>query len=123
MTAKELLLRLPEAVKAGVETPDAVVQFETSEPVHCVMDAAGLMVFEGRADRADVTVKVSDDNLLKLFRGEINPMVAMMTGKVKVSGNLALAQRLIQAVDREKLEQARADARTGSQRGARSGGR
>ncbi len=123
MTAKDLLLRLPEAVKPDAETPNAVVQFETSEPVHCVMDAAGLMVFEGRTDRADVTVKVSDDNLLKLFRGEINPMVAMMTGKVKVTGNLALAQRLIQAVDREKLESARAEAGVPSKGPRRSGGR
>lgn len=113
MTAKELLLRLPEAVKPDVETPDAVVQFETSEPVHCVMDAGGVMVFEGRAERADVTVKISDDNLLKLFKGEMNPMLAMMTGKVKVTGNLALAQRLIKAVDADKLQQARREASSG----------
>lgn len=110
MTAKELLLRLPEAVKPHAATPNAVVQFETSEPMYCVMDAGGMKVVEGRYDAADVTVKVSDENLLKLFRGEINPMVAMMTGKVKVAGNLALAQQLVQAVDREKLESARADA-------------
>lgn len=121
MTAKELLLRLPEAVVPDADTPAAVVQFETSEPVHCVMDPGGVMVFEGRAERADVTVRVSDDNLLKLFRGDLNPMMAMMTGKVKVTGNIALAQRLIKAVDSEKLRQARADA-GGSGRG-RSGGR
>lgn len=119
MTAKELLLRLPEALRPGVQTPAAVVQFVTSEPVHCVMDAGGVAVFEGQAESPDVTVKVSDDNLLKLFRGEINPMVAMMTGKVKVTGDLGLAQRLIAVVDRDKLQTARAESR----HEPRSGGR
>lgn len=113
MTAKELLLRIPEAVTAGADTPDAVVQFETSEPVHCVMDAGGVMVHEGTAERADVTVKVSDDNLIKLFKGELSPMMAMMTGKLKVTGNVALAQRLLAAVDRDKLQAARSEARSG----------
>ena len=44
---------------------------------------------------------------LKLFRGELNPMTAMMTGRLRVKGNVMLAQRLLGMVDRAKLEAAR----------------
>ena len=44
--------------------------------------------------KADVTIKVSDDNLVLLADGKLNPMQAFMQGKIKVSGQIALAQKL-----------------------------
>jgi len=44
--------------------------------------------------KADVTIKVSDDNLILLADGKLNPMQAFMQGKIKVSGQIALAQKL-----------------------------
>ena len=44
--------------------------------------------------KSDVTIKVSDDNLVLLADGKLNPMQAFMQGKIKVSGQIALAQKL-----------------------------
>jgi putative sterol carrier protein len=37
------------------------------------------------------------------MKGELNPMSAFMTGKLKVDGNVMLAQRLVSHVDRSSL--------------------
>ena len=43
---------------------------------------------------ADVTLRMSIETLNKLYRRELNPAVAAMTGKIKVEGNLMAAMRL-----------------------------
>jgi len=103
MTAKELLLSVPAAIRQGAGTPDAVVQFLTSEPVHCIVKDGAVAASEGVAPAPDVTIRVSDDNLLKLVRGELNPVMAFMMGKVRIEGNMALAQQLLASIDRSKL--------------------
>ena len=82
---------------------DAVIQYQISEPVYHVVRNGEMAVHDGHADDPDVTVKISDENLVKLFRGDLNPMSAFMTGKVKVDGDMTLAQRLVAFVDRGKL--------------------
>ncbi|MFA5550227.1 MAG: SCP2 sterol-binding domain-containing protein [Trueperaceae bacterium] len=108
MNVKELLLKLPEAIDLDQGAPNAVIQFETSEPVYHVVESGAVQAHEGQAPTPDVAIKISDDNLDKLLRGELNPMTAMFTGKLRVKGNVALAQRLIGMIDRSKLEAARA---------------
>lgn len=109
MNVKELLLKLPEAINLDAGAPDAVIQYETSEPVYHVVQSGAVEAHVGQAPAPDVSIKISDDNLDKLLRGELNPMTAMFTGKLKVKGNVGLAQRLIGMVDRNKLEAARAE--------------
>lgn len=108
MNAKELLLKVPEAVQVDSSAPRSVVQYEISEPVYHVIEGGKVSAHEGTASAADVTIKVGDDDLMRLFDGKLNPMTAMFTGKLKVRGNVGLAQRLLGMVDKEKLEQARA---------------
>lgn len=103
MTVKELLLRVPAALKDGVDAPDAVVQFDTDEPVHFVVRGGAVSSAEGVAPRADVTVRVRGEDLLRMIEGRLNPMTALMTGRLKVKGDVGLAQRLIRAIDKDKL--------------------
>ena len=103
MTVKELLLRVPGALKEGVRAPDAVVQFDTEEPVHYVVSSGVASAREGVAERADVTVRVRGEDLLRMIEGRLNPMTALMTGRLKVKGDVGLAQRLIRAIDKDKL--------------------
>lgn len=103
MTARELLLRVPRAIKQGADTPDAVIQFDTAEPLHYVVKDGVVRFEEGPAGRADVTVKVKDDDLVRMFEGKLNPMTALMTGRLKVKGDVGLAQKLIRSVDRAAL--------------------
>ena len=103
MTVKELLLRVPGALKEGADTPDSVVQFDTEEPVHYVVAGGEVRPYEGVAPRADVTVRVKGDDLMRMIEGRLNPMTALMTGRLKVKGDVGLAQRLIRAIDKDKL--------------------
>ncbi|SHJ85711.1 Putative sterol carrier protein [Shimia gijangensis] len=42
----------------------------------------------------DCTIKISEDNLVKLLTGKLNPMTGVMTGKLKVSGDMGVAMKL-----------------------------
>jgi putative sterol carrier protein len=53
------------------------------------------LVSELDAD-ADCTITMSKETYLKLQRGEIKPMIATLTGKIKVKGDIGLAQKLKQ---------------------------
>ena len=104
MTAKELLHALPTALDrdaAGDTT--AVIQYQLSEPLHHVLGNGSLETHDGQAEAPDVTVTMGDEDLVALFRGELNPMVAYMTGRIKVTGDLMLAQRLVSLFDQDSL--------------------
>ncbi|WP_270725297.1 SCP2 sterol-binding domain-containing protein [Shimia sp. Alg240-R146] len=42
----------------------------------------------------DCTIKITQDNLVKLLTGKLNPMTGVMTGKLKVSGDMSVAMKL-----------------------------
>lgn len=42
----------------------------------------------------DCTLRLSTENLVSLLKGKLNPMMAMATGKLKLSGNPAVAMGL-----------------------------
>ena len=46
------------------------------------------------SQKADVTITISDADLVSLASGKLNPMAAYMSGKLKVAGKVALAQKL-----------------------------
>jgi putative sterol carrier protein len=104
MTAKDLLNAMPTALdRDAAGSTSAVIQYQLSEPLHHVLDNGRLETHDGHAEAPDVTVTMSDDDLVALFRGELNPMVAYMTGRIKVSGDVNLAQRLVSLFDQEAL--------------------
>jgi len=47
-------------------------------------------------EEADCTISMSKETYLKLQRKEIKPMIATLTGKIKVKGDIGLAQKLKQ---------------------------
>ncbi len=67
------------------------------------MGADGLLFLEaldGKASLsredgiADCTLKISAANLRRLIAGDLNPLLALSLGRLKVSGNRAVAARL-----------------------------
>ena len=43
---------------------------------------------------ADCTVKVSLENFKSLIAGDLNPMGAVMSGKIKIKGDMGVAMKL-----------------------------
>ena len=58
------------------------------------LTAPGGAITEGSSGKADCTVKINDENFVKLISGSLNPQMAFMTGKLKVAGNMGLALKL-----------------------------
>ncbi|KAK0054247.1 peroxisomal multifunctional enzyme type 2 isoform X2 [Biomphalaria pfeifferi] len=52
-------------------------------------------VFEGKpVNKADCVITISDENFLALVSGKLDPQKAFLGGKLKLSGNIMLAQKL-----------------------------
>jgi putative sterol carrier protein len=45
-------------------------------------------------EESDCTIEVSTEVLEKLRDGEINPMMAVMGGQIKISGDMGLAMKV-----------------------------
>ncbi len=60
-----------------------------------VLDDGKVSVSEGPMVQPQLTVKTSTDNAEKLLNGSLNPMMAIMTGKIKIAGDMALGMKLI----------------------------
>jgi putative sterol carrier protein len=89
MTAKDFLESLPSKV-----SPDALVGVETV--FHFSLDdgtfektvkveGGKLDVLDGLVGEAKCTVSAKSETLVKLVKGEENPMMAFMMGKIKIS--------------------------------------
>lgn len=59
------------------------------------VDDGSINVKEGMAVSPQLTIKTSAQNTSKLLQGKLNPLSAFMTGKIKLTGDLALAMKLI----------------------------
>ena len=107
MTAKEMIQAMPTVFNAeAAGDTDATVQYNISEPMYTVIRNGEMHVHEGVAENPTLTLNIGDDNLVKLFKGELNPMSAFMTGKLKVKGDLMLAQKLAGFMDQSKIQNA-----------------
>ncbi|MGB4596161.1 MAG: SCP2 sterol-binding domain-containing protein [Anaerolineaceae bacterium] len=54
---------------------------------------------EGTTEDPDLLIKANAENARKLMAGELDPMKAYMTGKIKVIGNLMLGLKLLKSIN------------------------
>ena len=59
-----------------------------------VLGDGKVSVSQGVMAEPQLTVKTSTEVAEKLLRGSLNPVMAFMTGKIKVSGDMALGMKL-----------------------------
>jgi hypothetical protein len=88
--------RLTPEVKANL---DAVigVQIDANEyTIDARKDGAGLLTGAPTLHALEprMSIATSGTDFVRLVRGELNPMMAAMTGKLKVSGDMGFAMKL-----------------------------
>lgn len=61
-----------------------------------VIDLKEGSVYEGGSKgAADTTLTLSDEDFVSIALGKLNPQVAFMKGKLKITGNIMLTQKLV----------------------------
>ena len=85
-----------EDFASAVANVDLTLQFETTDapdgtmPVYYLAIKEGAMAAaEGPAEEADATIANDYETAVAISKGELNTQMAFMTGKMKVSGNMA----------------------------------
>lgn len=83
-----------EDIAAGIRTTLQTNSFSGSLKFDCG-DQGVIVLANGTASTTDqptdCTIAISESNLKKLLAGDLNPMVAMGMGKMKLSGDMGVA--------------------------------
>lgn len=104
MNVSEFLRKLPAAIRpAEADGLEGIAQLNISTPSYVAIKDGACTVHDGVAEAADVTLTVSDENLVELMTGRLNGVMAFMSGKLKVDGDLMLAKSLPDLFDPQKL--------------------
>lgn len=104
MSTYEFLQQLPEAFKPEeAEGVQCTVTFNTENPASMSINNGTCSVDDGAADAPDVTLNITEENLVALLKGELNGMAAFMSGKLQVDGDLMQAQKITNYFDRDKI--------------------
>ena len=96
---KEVFNRVPQSFNAhAAKGMDAILQFDiTGEGGgnwNVTVKGGTCQVSEGKHNSPKVTLTMSSETWLAMVTKQINGMQAFMSGKLKVSGDIMLAQRI-----------------------------
>ncbi len=84
-------------IASGIQSGLGDKSFEGSLKFDCGNDGV-IVLADNMAttqDRdTDCTIRISQDNLVKLLTGKLNPMTGVAMGKLKISGNMGVAMKL-----------------------------
>lgn len=79
---------------AGAATLGSTLKFKLDEEV-IFIDGTGENNEVSQEDKdAACTISTTKENFNKLVTGDLNPMMAVMSGKVKISGDMGLAMKI-----------------------------
>jgi len=90
MTNEDIIAKMKTAVENSGGL-DKSVKFDFGDDG--VIHAAGTEV-TGNDDDADCTISVTKDDFIALASGNLDPMMAFMSGKLKVAGDMSVAMGL-----------------------------
>ncbi|MCB0036529.1 MAG: SCP2 sterol-binding domain-containing protein [Anaerolineales bacterium] len=73
----------------------ATVQFDLGDEQHYLaLENGSISHEEGTAENPDATITMTADDFKALTSGDLNPMTAFMSGKIKVKGDMGIVMKL-----------------------------
>lgn len=87
MTAIEFLSAIPSKIKSQGETDiNTIIHFDFGSSQYSLKVVNGeAELIEGLHDEPEVSIKSREEDFAKIVAGDMNPMTAMMFGKLKIS--------------------------------------
>jgi len=79
---------------ANVAPFGAKLKFVIGEQVILIDGTGDSNIVSQNDEEAACTISTEADTFIQLKNGELNPMMAVMTGKVKIKGDMGLAMKL-----------------------------
>lgn len=97
MTAKDFILNIPKKLKGDeLDGDNAIIHFDIEEEgggeFTVQITDGNCQVLEGLAGDPDCVVKAKNKHFVKVVTGETKPVMAFMTGQIKVSNTGVLLQ-------------------------------
>ena len=97
MSVKDVFDRMPGAFQADQAVGvDVVFQYDISGPEggswHVIIKDGTCEVAEGSHGSPTTTLKMGDEDFVKMIGGELNPMNAYTGGKLKIEGDVMKSQ-------------------------------
>ncbi|MEM6396533.1 MAG: SCP2 sterol-binding domain-containing protein [Bacteroidota bacterium] len=93
MTLEDFTAKVSEAAKSSPNLGKSIKLNLDEGVVHIDLTADEPKV-TNEDKEADTVITTTIENLDKLRKGDLNPMAAVMTGKVKIKGDMGLAMKL-----------------------------
>ncbi|HKJ96920.1 MAG TPA: SCP2 sterol-binding domain-containing protein [Thermoplasmataceae archaeon] len=110
MTSKEDLAAIVEKANSSPEVLKELsswsktFQFDVSDesPYYVSIDKGKVSLEDGKSSSAAATISATGSVLSELFSGNLNPVQAFMSGKLKVSGDVFSAQKLTSIINKAR---------------------
>jgi acyl-CoA dehydrogenase len=86
-----------EQLKEKAEGADAIggtLKFEVGDLIVFVDGSGNTNIVSQEDTEADCTISTTAEVLIDLKNGDLNPMMAVMGGKIKISGDMGLAMKV-----------------------------
>lgn len=98
VTVKEVFETMPKVFAADKAVGvDAVFQFHITggeaADWHIVVKSGACEISEGVHDKPSVSLTMADTDWLAMCNGQLDGMAAFMSGKLKATGNIMMAQQ------------------------------
>ncbi|GAB4008752.1 SCP2 sterol-binding domain-containing protein [Spirosoma sp. KCTC 42546] len=93
MTLQELTEQTRNKV-THADNINATVKLVTDQGVVYIDATQSPAVVSNDDKPADCELQISLDNLVKLSTGDLNPMMAVMMGKLKIKGDMGIAMKM-----------------------------
>lgn len=90
----ETVLAAINAQAANVAPFGAKMKFVLGEDVILIDGTGDTNVVSQNDDEAACTISTDAETFMKLKNGDLNPMMAVMSGKVKIKGDMGLAMKI-----------------------------